>query len=148
MREKLIGGLLLVFLFALLAAAIAAIGNTGEIYASLLAAGLASLGHIRTWGWARCRPWPLVEGSFGRGLAPRAPFTEDDLQIEYTYCGETFARPAQTTGLVGDRVPIRVNPSDPSFSSLDLPPPRAWIAVYAISVTLLVATLVRAVATA
>ena len=68
---------------------------------------------------------------------------EPDSQIEYEFEGNTYSRPAQTEGSSGELISLRVNPLDPSFSSLDLARPTAWYIVLSIALIGLGATLVH-----
>ena len=134
----MLGSLAPAILYGVLAWRIMAVrGGAGGLL-GMACALLAYRGHVRIWLWARCRSWPTVMGTFQPGGADKA-----GLQIEYAYQGEAFARRVQTRGAPGESVPIRVDPSDPNRTSLDLPPPLGWIAVTVAAVIAIVVLIGR-----
>ena len=107
----------------------------GALFASLL----AGLAHLNVQLWARCQHWPVVVGTF-----VQAPASSRSLLIEYTYDASTFSRPAQRKGEPGGPVSLRIDPTHPSISALDLPRPSNWFALRAVGVAALVAILAHA----
>ena len=114
---------------------VAMAGSRTQLEVALVAAVAALLATINVWGWARCRSWPQVRAVFEHG----EPATgRAELQLVYIYADSTYSRPAQTRGAAGESVSLKVNPIDPSLSSLVVPRPDLSIAVLAIASCVLV----------
>ena len=131
MRELQIRGVAGVVTFGVLFLVISRVSTEGHAILAVAAAMFAFIAHINYWLWARCRSWPVVTGEFEDSSSPTA---HERLRITYEFEGEAFSRVAATSGAPGNQVPIRVNPDNPTLSSLDLPKPNFWLVSRALAV--------------
>ena len=142
MRERGVAILSILAVVAPMVAIAAVAGSRVDLYVAWFAAGTALLAAIHVWGWARCRSWPEV-----RAVVELAdtPTSTEKLQLVYTYAESAYSRPAQTRGAVGSSLTLKVDPRDPSLSSLVVPRPDLSIAVLVVASFVLISSAVHAV---